>query len=40
MDKEDLAIEIYYELDMLRLMSELSEFAIMNDAKIDIRSKQ
>ncbi|OGI01939.1 MAG: hypothetical protein A2Y25_02935 [Candidatus Melainabacteria bacterium GWF2_37_15] len=36
MDKQDLAIEIYYHLDMIRLIARLSDFAIMNDAKIDI----
>lgn len=32
MEKEDLAIEIYYEMDMLRMLSKLIEFAIKNDA--------
>ena len=36
MNKQDLAIEIYYELDMIRLISRLSDFAITNDAGIDI----
>lgn len=36
MNKQELQIEIYYELDMIRLLSKLSEFAIMNDADIEI----
>ncbi len=36
MNKQDLITEIYNELDMIWLIARLSNFAIMNSAKIDI----
>ncbi len=36
MDKQDLIIEINYELDMLKLVSKLADFAVINGIRIGI----
>lgn len=36
MNKQDLVTEIYDELDMIRLMSKLAEFAVINNSKIGL----
>ena len=33
MQKEDIICEIYYKLDMIRLLSRMSAFAMKNDEK-------